>query len=238
MKSLYLIVVTLFRNVRSAFSRPVYFSQHKEDLAIQQYLPEKSGFFLDVGCGNPIIQSNTYLLYKRGWRGHMVDAWYLNCLVGKVLRFGDTFSNVAVSLDGKRLTFYVFDPYQYSTADEEICRDLVSRGICLVKTLEIEGKCLNDLTPALGPLDPSFLSIDVEGLDYEVLASNDWSTHSPRVICVENISGAADIALEEELAFRNSKSDRLLTANGYKLVEVCGPSQIYVHLSYLNRTTD
>src|SRR6185312_9435381 len=30
-----------------------------------------------------------------------------------------------------------------------------------------------------------FMKIDVEGLEYEVLDSNDWSTYRPEVICIE-----------------------------------------------------
>jgi FkbM family methyltransferase len=236
MKHLTLILITVLRNLKAMLRKSSHYSQHYEDLAIEKYLPEKDGYYLDIGCGNPVIQSNTFLLYKRGWRGHMVDAWPLNCLVGKIIRHRDQFSNVVVSLDGEESTFYVFDPYQYSTADKEIYSDLVSRGVKFLKSLRVEGVRLAELIPKMGPLDPSFLSVDVEGLDFEVLASNDWITFLPRVVCVENISGAADDVLEMDLNERNQKSLTLLTTQGYELVEVCGPSQIFVHSSYLSRS--
>jgi len=42
-----------------------------EDILLTEYLfkNKKDGFYVDVGCFHPKLTSNTYLLYKRGWRG-------------------------------------------------------------------------------------------------------------------------------------------------------------------------
>ena len=46
----------------------------KEDLAILDYVKNsKSGFYVDVGCYHPIHRNNTYLLYKKNWRGANID---------------------------------------------------------------------------------------------------------------------------------------------------------------------
>ena len=34
---------------------------------------KKNGFYLDVGAQHPISNNNTYLLFKRGWRGINID---------------------------------------------------------------------------------------------------------------------------------------------------------------------
>ena len=34
---------------------------------------KKKGFYIDIGCHHPIINSHTYLLYKKGWMGINVD---------------------------------------------------------------------------------------------------------------------------------------------------------------------
>jgi hypothetical protein len=31
------------------------------------------GFFVDVGCFHPLFYSNTWKLYKKGWRGVNID---------------------------------------------------------------------------------------------------------------------------------------------------------------------
>lgn len=50
------------------------FSQTGEDLLIAKFFPESdTGFYLDVGSGNPVIGSNTYFFYRQGWRGILID---------------------------------------------------------------------------------------------------------------------------------------------------------------------
>jgi hypothetical protein len=36
--------------------------------------PRKSGFFIDIGAHHPFRYSNTYMFYKKGWRGINIDA--------------------------------------------------------------------------------------------------------------------------------------------------------------------
>ena len=33
----------------------------------------KKGVYVDVGCNHAVKQNNTYLLYKKGWRGIGID---------------------------------------------------------------------------------------------------------------------------------------------------------------------
>ena len=51
------------------------FSQFGEDkwLVDNVELPAK-GFYVDVGAGNPINLSNSYLFEKLGWNGLLIDA--------------------------------------------------------------------------------------------------------------------------------------------------------------------
>ena len=45
------------------------------DLIIDHLLINtKKGIYIDVGCNHPIKYNNTYLLYKKGWRGINIDA--------------------------------------------------------------------------------------------------------------------------------------------------------------------
>ena len=44
------------------------------DLIINRMFSKiKNGIYVDVGCNHPIKYNNTYLLYKRGWRGINID---------------------------------------------------------------------------------------------------------------------------------------------------------------------
>ena len=51
------------------------YSQDNEDLFLNEYFEKISnGFYVDIGCHHPKRFSNTYLLYKKGWKGVNIDA--------------------------------------------------------------------------------------------------------------------------------------------------------------------
>ena len=44
------------------------------DVVVKDILKNKTkGIYIDVGCHHPLINNNTYLLYKSGWRGINID---------------------------------------------------------------------------------------------------------------------------------------------------------------------
>ena len=71
--------VRLFLNeMIMKFFAPRYFGQTAEDAILKIYLPEKKGFYLDIGAGRPIKGSNTYFLYIRGWAGVCIEPITVN----------------------------------------------------------------------------------------------------------------------------------------------------------------
>jgi hypothetical protein len=73
------------------------------------------------------------------------------------------------------------------------------------------------------PIEPSLISIDVEGMDLNVLSSNNWEKITPRVICIEE---DPTIQSESEIA-------KYLKTVGYRYIDSTGLSSIYVHEEYL-----
>ena len=60
--------------VSPRYARDSY-SQEGEDLIMEHFLFCKpTGFYVDVGAHHPKKYSNTYRLYRRGWRGINIDA--------------------------------------------------------------------------------------------------------------------------------------------------------------------
>ena len=73
-------MVKYLRYIYYLFYRPKIFLPKKsysllgEDIFLNKYFNnQKKGFYIDVGCYHPISGSNTYLLYKKGWRGMNFD---------------------------------------------------------------------------------------------------------------------------------------------------------------------
>ena len=51
-----------------------YYSQYGEDKEIAKFFEKKrNGVYFDIGCFHPIKYSNTYFLFKKGWRGTNID---------------------------------------------------------------------------------------------------------------------------------------------------------------------
>ena len=52
-----------------------YYSQFGEDKILDELIPKdfNNGFYVDVGCGHPVKNNNTYLLNKKGWYGINID---------------------------------------------------------------------------------------------------------------------------------------------------------------------
>ena len=53
---------------KSNKSKKNYFSFSGVDIIIENIFRNKlKGFYIDVGCQNPIKNNNTFLLFKKGW---------------------------------------------------------------------------------------------------------------------------------------------------------------------------
>jgi hypothetical protein len=177
-----------FRILKFTSSTRDSYSQTGEDLLIQEFLPEQKGKYIDIGSGNPVIFSNTFLLYKHGWRGTLIDPIQRNIRLSKILRVKDR-SICALVGPGQVQDFWVFYPYEYSTTVQTVANKVILGGRArLVRTRKIKTIQVKELIGEISPTDPFFLSVDCEGFDLEVLKSINWSISRPRVVCVEEIS--------------------------------------------------
>jgi hypothetical protein len=209
-------------------SNSQFYSQFGEDEIILNYLPEKEGFYIDIGAGRPIRGSNTYALYSRGWTGICIDPIKLNMHLFRSLRPKDIFMNVLIGSEVAIMNFWEFVPYEYSTVVAEIAETILADPqVKLKKVHKKSVKPLRDFAPHITPMNASLLSIDVEGYDLEVLKSNDWERFRPRVICVE----------EWESHKTNNDTSYIsayLSTYGYQKVAETTVSKIYVARLYLN----
>ena len=70
LRKIFLLRQTYFKKVNKNF-----YSQFGEDKILNEIIPKKlkNGFYVDVGCFHPKKYSNTYMLYKKGWKGINID---------------------------------------------------------------------------------------------------------------------------------------------------------------------
>lgn len=203
------------------------FSQLGEDQVIMKFVPEGEGSFLDIGAGHPVRGSNTFQLYRRGWRGLAVDPLNSRLNQFKLWRKNDSFKLAAVGSQASIREFFHLFPEEYSTFDEIRAKFLVESGLAeICGTYQIPIVPVSSWELSTMPMNPFVLSLDIEGYDLEVLKSLNWSRFAPRVICVEEIEKA-----------RVSETESFLVDHRYSKVWRYEISAIYVHRDYLDSMT-
>lgn len=164
------------------------FAQEGEDLILRRIFAGRAdGRFVDVGAHHPHRFSNTYLLYRAGWRGINLDAAPQSMEPFRRSRPGDTNLECAVSDQPGERSFFIFEEPALNTFSAALADDYVRGGWKLRKTAEIPARALSSILHEHAEDWPSFdlLSIDVEGEELAVLRSNDWKRFRPRVVLAE-----------------------------------------------------
>ena len=202
------------------------YSQTGEDLIFKQLIGNsKSGFYIDIGCGHPIDGSNTYLLHRLGWRGLAIDANPKFSLLWKFNRPRDRFVNCAIKAEDQAdstRSFYNFYADVYSTFDYEQALNLIAQGLELKSVDKIPMKELGDLVRSfsadfkVGKIQ--LLSIDVEGLELEVLRLYPFELLNPEFVCIEELRSPI---------IQTSAVREYLAKQGFSLIAYTGLSSIY-----------
>ncbi|MBF0196762.1 MAG: FkbM family methyltransferase [Planctomycetes bacterium] len=157
------------------------YSQLGEDLVLDPLLAELSkGVYVDVGSNHPMVYSNTYKLYLKGWQGLCVDPNASFSPLYAQHRPRDTFLNYAISNEEGALKFHLYEDDRVSHIGDG---KNVPAG---VQVLDVQAKKLNSILQEQGvEKDFNLLNIDVEGHEMEVLKSLDFEYYSPGIILVE-----------------------------------------------------
>ena len=171
------------------------FSQFGEDLQVEQLLPAH-GFYVDIGAFHPVYFSNTYGLYQlKGWQGLVAEPSPKFARLLRERRPRDRVVEVALGPREGAISFLesdregvgqgagngILDPSVNPTFPQQD-----RSGRILKVRMTTMAKFLQENLPAGQTVD--FLSLDAEGLDLEILKSNDWSRCTPGIVCVEALT--------------------------------------------------
>ncbi|MDH1623631.1 FkbM family methyltransferase [Pseudomonas chengduensis] len=165
-------------------------SQEGEDIILERIFKNKrDGFYVDVGAHHPYKYSNTYLLHRKGWTGINIDPSPLTIELFDRHRKEDINLNFAISQVNGLLDFFVFQDGAYNTLSKEMANSVQKNtGVKIKNVIKVEARRLEDVLmdelPSGKKID--LMSIDVEGLDLDVLKSNNWTAYSPDVLLVES----------------------------------------------------
>lgn len=194
----------------------ISYSQFAEDLVVSNIVGyEKSnGFYVDIGCFEPIRFSNTYIFYQRGWRGLAIDA--NESLRGSwaAKRPRDRFVASGVAETAGELDYLNYGQFPACNGFGRKERPKLKATATKVGCRPLR-EILAESVPAGTKID--FMSIDCEGMDLEALRSNDFQRFRPAVLLVEDDSKTSD-----------SEIQRHCELLGYRLHSMCHLSKIFV----------
>jgi len=202
------------------------YAQEGEDVVVSSFLPDgprHSGFFVDVGAHHPVRFSNTWMLYRKGWRGINIDPTPGSMRRFRWLRTRDINVEIGVGLEESLRTLYCFNESALNTFDPNVARDRATvKPYRIVKEVQVPVEPLSVVLERHLPRGQQIdlLSVDVEGLDLAVLSSNDWVRHLPKVVLVEDAK--FDLNYPSESGIYS-----LLVAKGYAIVAILPRTKIY-----------
>ncbi len=195
------------------------YSQEGEDRILARIFEKREkGFYVDVGALHPKRFSNTYYFYKRGWTGINIDATPGSMAAFNKERTRDINVEKAISKEQREMTFFIYNEPALNTFDRELVLSRKKRKNYSAANYVIEERNIRTTTldqvlkekmPEGQKID--FLSVDVEGLDLEVLQSNDWRLFRPEYILVEALWKDSKEILQDPV-------HKYLDENGYKML--------------------
>jgi len=195
-----------------------FFSETGEDSVLGNLIASKIGRYLDIGASHPVIGSNTFFLYRQGWKGIAVEPQLQFNLAWKISRPKDQIINCVVG-PKETVKFYKFQNSLLSTTNRDVALSHASRGL-VWKEESIESVPLSLLLPpTLSPSEEFLLNVDVEGTELECLGTIDFTQQRPRYVLVESWS----------LPWvKKSKALYFLEQNGYALLAYTGLTALMV----------
>jgi FkbM family methyltransferase len=197
------------------------FAQEGEDLILERMFGDQQrGIYVDVGAHHPRLYSNTYRLYRRGWHGVNIDAAPGSMSLFRTMRPRDINLELGVAATAEERTLFVFDEPALNTFDAERARSLAQPPYTIVAERAVRCAPLSQILRehSIGAID--LLTIDAEGLDFEVLQTLDWDVSRPRVVLTEQFS--RDIA-----ALLDTEQHAYLRDRGYALAAKTHNSLFY-----------
>lgn len=163
--------------------------QHGEDRILKLVFRDRpTGLLVDAGAADGWANSNSIMLLQRpGWRGVLIEpepVQFQKLQQRYKDRHGVTCANLAVGKTSGQRTFYCGG--QVSTFCPEVKHSAeVNHGI-VYSEIKVRMVPLSELLLNLGIREPiDFLTIDVEGMNYEVWQTVNTSIHSPGLVCIE-----------------------------------------------------
>jgi FkbM family methyltransferase len=202
-----------------------YYSQSKEDVYLntQYFKNKKNGTYVELGAVDGVLYSNTKFFQDTlNWKGILIEPSPNMFSLLKKNRPNDLVFNEIVSSYTSELEFKVSK--KHPAVSTLAMSQLKNWRFGSTTSIYIKPRTLTSIIKSTDILYIDLLSLDVEGHEYEVLQSWDFSVPI-YLILIEQLEANKD---------KNKLCREILEKNGYRYVEsIAGDNDIYINDSLL-----
>lgn len=222
----------------TSFFEKVSYSQSGEDTIVAYILyclgiKNEEITYLDLGANHAKVLSNTYYFYKNGGKGVLVDANPKLIQELAFYRHRDTVVNCIISEnENEEMDFYILSGDGLSTPDKEqaleVCK--INTNIHIDSIIKVKSNTVNNIIEKyFGGIAPTFISLDIEGNDLEVIKSMDLDKYRPLVIIVETIGYRPYLPIN----VKNEDVGKYLSNKDYVEYAFTGINSIFIDEKYM-----
>jgi len=155
----------------------ISYAQNFEDVMLARAFGDRrDGFYVDIGACFPDVASVTRHFYDLGWSGINVEPMAEPFARLETERPRDVNLKLAIARHSGQLPMFAGP----SIGESSAVRPHATARPELVPCTTLEELCRLHVAR---PID--FLKIDVEGLEYDVIAGGDWKAYRPTIVVVE-----------------------------------------------------
>ena len=188
------------------------YSQGGEDVIVNccfDLLGIKDITYLDIGAYDPIVINNTYFFYLKGARGVLVEPNVAMCEKLRAVRPEDKTLTAGIGVTAVReADYYIMSEPSWNTFSREEAEHMeksTNGKITIQKVIKMPLLNINDVMAEHFQKAPTFVSIDAEGLHFDILKAIDYQRFRPKVICIETMVSGTNKTIPEIPKFMAEK---------------------------------
>ena len=219
MFKLFIKKILLFRLVFFKKINKNFYSQFGEDKILNELIPNNftNGLYVDVGCFHPKKYSNTYMLFRRGWRVINIDMEKNKIASFNLARPNDYNFLGAISDKIEKVKIYRNQKFGVSsTINEKFIKNEDIIDVDYIQTTTLNSVLENS---PFKKKKIDFLNIDTEGNDLKVLKSLNFDIYDPSIVIIETHLKKIYLIIKSEIyLFLINKKYILKSWNFYSLI--------------------
>lgn len=171
----------------------ISYSQCGEDIIVDfifKLLKNNNITYLDIGAHSPTYLNNTYLFYNNNCRGVCVEPDPDLYEELKKVRNKDICLNMGIGASkDSEADFYIMSTKTLNTFSREDAEiNIKYNNQKIEKIIKIKLDTINDIIDQNFEKFPNFISLDVEGMEIEILKSLNFSKYRPEIFCIETLT--------------------------------------------------